>query len=146
MLRPPAHILVPVDGTETSLRALELGATMAAAFHARLTVLTVVEHNAADDVGLRGREEDTRTRVVEDEADPILDRAEAHLAALGAPTCTRLARYGDPDEEIVAAARELQVELVVMGTRALGRLAELLLGSTSDAVLHQVGCPVTLVR
>lgn len=146
MLPNPTQILVPVDGTETSLRALALGAAMAQAFHANLHVLTVVEHNPTDDLGLRGMDADARDRHIDDEADPILDQAEAWLAEHGGPRPIRLSRYGDADEEIAAAVEELQIELVVMGTRALGHVAELLLGSTSDDVIHKVGCPVTLVR
>lgn len=147
MLRTPTHILIPVDGSDAAMRAVELGGLMARAFHAQLSLLAVVEHNSQDDMGLRHMDEAARDEHLEAEADPILDLAEARLAAIdGLSKAMRFARYGDPDEEIVQAVTQLGIDHIVMGTRGLGHVAELLLGSVSDEVVHQVRVPVTLVH
>jgi nucleotide-binding universal stress UspA family protein len=53
---------------------------------------------------------------------------------------------GRPAEEIVAAAREPGVDLVVMGARGLGPVRRLALGSVSDRVLRRADCPVLIVK
>jgi nucleotide-binding universal stress UspA family protein len=53
---------------------------------------------------------------------------------------------GHPAEEIVAAASEPDVDLVVVGARGLGTFGRLLLGSVSERVLHQAPCSVLVVK
>jgi len=53
---------------------------------------------------------------------------------------------GPPAEAILTVAETRKVDLIVMGTRGLGRLAGLLIGSVSQRVVSQAGCPVLLVR
>ena len=59
---------------------------------------------------------------------------EAHLA------------LGEPDEEIVRLAEELGVSLIVVGSRGLGRIRRLLIGSVSDSVVRRAHSPVLVVR
>lgn len=53
---------------------------------------------------------------------------------------------GHPSEEIVAHARKLHCELIVMGSRGLSPVEEIVLGSVSDRVLRRAPCAVTIVR
>ena len=53
---------------------------------------------------------------------------------------------GRPDHEIVASGEELDVSLVVMGSRGLSRLDRALMGSVSDSVVRHARCPVLVVR
>lgn len=55
-------------------------------------------------------------------------------------------RVGRPDEQIVALAEEIGVGLIVMGSRGLGGLRRLLMGSVSDSVVRHAHCPVLIVR
>ena len=57
----------------------------------------------------------------------------------------QLVREGEAGDQIVAAAREWDATLVVMGTRGRGRLASFLLGSTADEVVRRAHCPVVTV-
>ena len=54
-------------------------------------------------------------------------------------------RTGAAAEEIVAAARLWEADLIVMGSRGRGKLAQLLLGSTAEAVIRGASCPVLAV-
>jgi nucleotide-binding universal stress UspA family protein len=53
---------------------------------------------------------------------------------------------GRPADVIIAVAREIDVDLIVLGARRMGRLRELTLGSTSQRVIHEARRPVTLLH
>ncbi|HEX8911794.1 MAG TPA: universal stress protein, partial [Humisphaera sp.] len=58
---------------------------------------------------------------------------------------TRVVREGQPQAEIVDAAREWGADLIVVGAHARGRLARFLVGSTAEWVVRHAHCPVTVV-
>jgi nucleotide-binding universal stress UspA family protein len=59
---------------------------------------------------------------------------------------TTLLRHGDPAEEILALLHEQPFDLLCMGARGRGRVANVLLGSVSAAVLHHSPVPVTVLH
>ncbi|HLN61048.1 MAG TPA: universal stress protein, partial [Symbiobacteriaceae bacterium] len=70
------------------------------------------------------------------------------LSALGLPE-ERVAtevQVGEPAEEIVDLARLEGYDLIVMGSRGLNQVKELLVGSVSHRVLHTAPCPVLVAR
>lgn len=77
--------------------------------------------------------------------DKIVDAAEAAARESGIP-CTRHVRIGHAADEIAACAREMHCDAIVMGTRGLGRVAGLVLGSVANRVVHLATAPVTLVK
>ena len=54
--------------------------------------------------------------------------------------------FGDPGENICRIAMDKKANVIVMGTRGLGRIRRTFLGSVSDYVVRHAGCAVTLVR
>jgi nucleotide-binding universal stress UspA family protein len=75
----------------------------------------------------------------------VLSRVEAELRPR-ADTVECSVIVGRPATEIISAANEPGVDLVVVGARGLGRLERLILGSVSERVLHQAECPVLVVK
>ncbi len=59
---------------------------------------------------------------------------------------TRVYRRGEPPSEILRAAEEAHADLIIVGSRGLGRIGGLILGSVSERVLHGAHCPVLVVR
>ncbi|KAL3532212.1 hypothetical protein ACH5RR_005733 [Cinchona calisaya] len=54
--------------------------------------------------------------------------------------------YGDPKDRICEAAEELHVDLLVVGSRGLGKIKRAFLGSVSDYCAHHAHCPILIVK
>lgn len=80
-----------------------------------------------------------------DKAEDILVKARPALLDAGIEAQTHVG-FGGIAETIGEMARHLDVDTVVMGTRGLGSLSGLLLGSVAHRVVHQVPLPVILVK
>ena len=55
-------------------------------------------------------------------------------------------RVGSPANEIARHAHETQCDAIIMGTRGLGAVANLMIGSVATKVIHLVEVPVTLIK
>ena len=143
----PRRILVAVDETERARSVLAWSGALADRFDATGTVTTAIEPPGIPvDQTLFSSEEDfekARTDVVE--------RAQKRLRESMAAASVDLdrfdgkARYGRPEEEIIAVARDLRADLIVLGTRGFTHGQALLVGSVSRRVIEASTCPVFIV-
>ena len=139
-------IIVGIDGSDHSRKALEWAAREAGLRHAPLTVLTVHQAVAGyltPAVAYPGDNEATAQarQAARKETDEVLD-------ALGDDVprpepVTVLAVNGLPAEEILATAAN--ADMIVVGSRGAGGFKQLLLGSVSSQVTHHARCPVVVV-
>ena len=137
-------IIVGVDGSGHSQRALALAMREAAIRHVPLTVLTVHEAirgyyssmvTYSDDPD---RTEELRT-MVQAETDKV-------LAALDGPhpdSVTVTAVHGFPVEELINAGKD--ADMIVLGSRGAGGFTRLMMGSVSSQVAQHAHCPVLIV-
>jgi nucleotide-binding universal stress UspA family protein len=137
-------IIVGVDGSGHSQRALEWAMKEAAVRHVPLTVLTV--HPSI--VGYFGGVVTTPQDVEQTEQVQVAVRTEADkvLTALEGPHPSSVkvrAVHGFPVEELINASKE--ADLVVLGSRGVGGFTRMMLGSTADQVVQHAHCPVTIV-
>ena len=137
-------IVVGVDGSGHSQRALEWAMNEAAIRHVPLTVLTVHPSivgyfggvvTSAEDLALT---EEVKA-AVKAEADKVL----TELSGPHPESVTVRAMHGFPVEELVNASKE--ADLIVLGSRGVGGFTRLMLGSTADQVVRHAHCPVTIV-
>ena len=138
-------ILVPVDGSEGACRAARFAASLAKETGATLTLLHVYDAPTAAALGLTLLPPADVQRMVARLAEGSFDRARKEIVEFGVPVET-VAVVGQPGKEIVSQAEQLHPELIVMGTRGLSSLQEVLLGSVSEYVLRHAPCPVALQR
>jgi nucleotide-binding universal stress UspA family protein len=139
------RILIPVDGSDTSLAAVRfVAATLARASHDLEVHLLNVQPplpSAAstfiDSAVLRDFHQE--------EGAKALAAAHQLLDGAGIPYVSNTV-VGEPAETIAAYAEQRDCAGITMGTRGLGRAAGLLLGSVAHKVLHLSGVPVTLVK
>jgi len=149
--RKLGSVLVAMDGSEDSFRAVRFLTRLALPRQTKVRLLSVVERTrypATAPKSLRGQLV-AMLKELEAERRGQLDKVLEHAASELDDTITRVTRYtptGDPAEEIVATAADFDADLVVVGARGLGGMARALLGSVSQNVLHHARCPVLIVK
>jgi nucleotide-binding universal stress UspA family protein len=136
------NILVATDGSEHALRAAIKAAGIAKMNHeAIITVLYVVDGaTSKSDVLSEGSKEalqEKRLRKIRPTVE-ILKKLNVNF--------TVKMLKGEPGPEIVTYANKQHFDLVVVGSRGLNRLQEMVLGSVSHKVAKCVKCPVMIVK
>lgn len=137
-------ILVPTDGSEVAMRAVRHVARLAASG----TVLSLHLLNVQPPLPQAVTEFVPASNVRdyhEEQAAKALASAEA-IAEEEALEFESHMRVGQTAEEIALCAGELSCDQIVMGTRGLSPIPNLLLGSTTTKLLHLATIPVTLVK
>ncbi|MEM9683248.1 MAG: universal stress protein, partial [Pseudomonadota bacterium] len=76
----------------------------------------------------------------------ILERAEFIAGREGARSIDRILEFGDPASSLLDTAEREKAELIVIGTRGLGRIKEIQLGSVSHKVAMLAPCPCMIVK
>ncbi|AXG09718.1 universal stress protein [Haloplanus rubicundus] len=142
---PPAHILVPLDGSPLADAALAEALSL---FDCRITVLNVVTplDTGMSEGGVLDAGGDRRERAG-DRADRLVDQAQDR-AADADRTVETVVRSGDPAETILAYIDDHDVDRVVMGGHGgeRGAVARRLLGTVATAVVGEAPVTVTVVR
>jgi universal stress protein A len=136
-------ILVPIDFSDYSRRALQYAARTAREFEATLILVNVIEPMVGPDffVNPLTLEKDEVTQRTEGELKTLAERE--RVAELVERT---LVRYGTPFAEITGAARTLKVDLIVIATHGYTGMKRVLMGSTAERVVRHAHCPVLVVR
>jgi nucleotide-binding universal stress UspA family protein len=137
-------IVVGIDGSGHSGRALEWATREAALRQVPLTVITVhqpvvgylgsaLDYPEDQAVSVRVR------KAAREQTDKVLDR----LDVSAPPQVTVDAVSGSPAEELLGAAQN--ADLLVVGSRGAGGFARLMMGSVSAQVSHHAHCPVVVI-
>jgi nucleotide-binding universal stress UspA family protein len=139
------RVVIPLDGSPVAEGILPFIMQIAGPLDLEVLLLRVVEPQMPEVM------EGSRYVVVEDEATRLADAEEylrpvaAQLTGRGVRVRTAV-RRGRPVEEILAAARETDADLVAMTTHGRSGLGRLLFGSVAEAVLRQSDRPVFLMK
>lgn len=139
-------ILLPVDGSSSSLRAAESLLTLVRELAAPPEIHILQVHLPIPVGRVQahvGR--DTLAAYYREESEAVLEGVEALLNAAGLPFTAHI-HVGQPAEVIVDVARQLDIGMVLMSTHGRGAMSTLVLGSVSTKVLHLASCPVMLVK
>jgi nucleotide-binding universal stress UspA family protein len=143
------RILVATDGSPHARRAAEVAANLAREMREVEVVLVNVGHIPAIALGGPGADIMVDYGMLEEGFEKaghaILDQAVPAFHGVDAKL-TKIYRRGEPSHEILAAATEAKASMIVMGSRGLGQIGGLILGSVSERVLHGAHIPVLIVR
>jgi nucleotide-binding universal stress UspA family protein len=140
-------ILVAVDGSDLSTRALEFAIERALLHKAAIVVAFAVNRLPAALVGATPYAYADPTPVLEAldaEAEAVLGAAEASVRASRVPV-RRAKLDGEAAQEILALARSASADLIVMGTHGRRGLYRIAVGSTAEQVIRGADVPVFVV-
>ncbi|MFY0527042.1 universal stress protein [Archangium gephyra] len=139
------RILVPVDFSETSKRALEYADLFVKSFDAKLDVLHVWRPSeyAGDEMVVLTRSEPELTL-----STYLRNHADQQLTAFleNVPHAKRMLEAGDPAHVIAKVAGEGGYDLIIMGTHGRTGLSHMMMGSVAEKVVRLAPCPVLTYR
>ena len=130
------HILIPTDGSESALPAIENGVAMADQFGATVHALSVAPYVVTRDRLRYDPEERAENAVAE-----VEQKCQEHDVDV-----TTAVKRGDPAQEVLAYIDEGTVDAVVMGTHGRTGVGSVFFGSVADRVVKNAEVPVTTVR
>lgn len=141
------HILVPVDGSSTSLKAVSQAVAIASAFGSEVTAIYVIDPYPFTGVGTEfAYGQDQYLSAAKAEAQEALTAARGQVEAAGLKVDTRVVEAHATWRGIVETADAVQADLVVMGSHGRRGLEKLVLGSVTQRVLQYATQPVLVVR
>ncbi len=143
-------ILVATDGSPASNRAVALAAHMAIQHDASLHLLNVIrDMQVPRELQKMARVENigqARQDVLEFVANQILGDAEHRAKKKGLKKVRKATGQGDPATAVGRYAKRHKIDLIVMGTRGLGRVKGMLMGSVSRKVANFCDVNCLIVR
>lgn len=147
-----AQILIATDGSELASHALDQGLKLAKTLGSQVTIVTVTEPAAIIGGGyatVAGSGFDPIPELIEAQkniADGVLQAAANLARGQGIEAKTLLVDNSFPAEGIVAAAKEVNADLIVMASHGRRGFGRLLLGSQTSNVLAHSKVPVLVTR
>jgi len=151
-------ILVPLDGSEHSLKALEIAIQIAKKFDGKITLIHVYSVTIRPVImpepttltppmipAMTPAEVSKAVEATRKAGASILTDGEQKVKAKEVQVETTL-REGHTVQEIVKTAKEGKFDLIVIGGRGISKIRELLLGSVTDGVIHHAPCPVLVIK
>jgi len=136
-------VLLAVDGSEHALHAAHTAADLARAMQANEFRIIVVYDLIPPYLGEPNLQHAIDARL--EEARAIMQKAVETVGDIPCEIHSELIE-GSPAQAIINVAATRQSDVIVIGSRGLGTLAGLLLGSTSQKVVAHAPCPVLIVR
>ncbi|MGE0824902.1 MAG: universal stress protein [Candidatus Binatia bacterium] len=136
-------IVVPVDFSDHSEKALEWALTLAQARNTPLVLCHVIARPPMEWLGRSSLDEHKIEDGLRAEAEK---RLQAQTARQAIPIRSVVVYGGPPATEICRLAEEEQADLIVMGTQGKTGLSHLLMGSVAERVVRHAPCPVLTVR
>lgn len=142
-------LLVPIDGSESSLNALEKAKELGRICNAEIVVLHVIPGVLTTTTAYLGEEADVFNNAMAEEgnriADRVLAQAEALMADYPFPVSYEK-RPGDAAFQTVKYADTHDVDTIVMGSRGLSALSRTFLGSVSHKVINTASVSVYIIK
>ena len=135
-------VLIPVDGSDSSRNAAKYGTQLVNARNPKIYLLNVWEPVS---VTIGGEMADRLRKSAHDKSMAMLEEYKNMLEPCGMEV-ELISRSGRPDYVILNVQDELDCDLIVIGSRGLSVLENVLMGSVVTRVLEGANCPVLVTR
>jgi nucleotide-binding universal stress UspA family protein len=142
---PYSKLLCAVDFGESSLTALRFAFSLAQETNAELTLLHVIDWPADSDLLVEQLDAPEVREVVEKDARRQLDELVTDEARTWCKPTARI-DFGKPYRQILEAAQNDKIDLIVIGIHGRHPIDVMLFGSTTNQVVRQAPCPVLTLR
>lgn len=145
------NMVVALDGSELSKKAMEVAIQLAAEQKSVLYFLHVVKEVSVPpyvmgEMAYSNRDYDTELNdILRKEGEELLRHAKEKAQEKGVSS-RKVMFSGDPTVEIIDFIKEHDIQLIIMGSRGLGAFKEMMLGSVSHKVAQMAPCPVMIVK
>jgi nucleotide-binding universal stress UspA family protein len=140
------HILVPTDGSESSVAAGRMAVRLATVHGARITFVYVIDDSVVEGLMRASRRTETQVRDELEQKGLHYLHYLMRLAASAGVMSAQETRFGKPYHEIHVLARARGVDLIVMGRASHPRPQQLRIGDVTTRVLDRSPCPVLVVQ
>ena len=134
-------ILVPMDGSKNSMRGLDEAIYLARQCHAIITGLYVIPLSKP----ITDSQISHLEKYLLNNASKFMSKAKTRAAQNGILFDDAII-HGDEGPEIIKYANNKSYGIIVIGSRGIGSMKEIFLGSTSNYVLHKAKIPVLIVK
>jgi len=138
------NILVAMDGSEASQRALSDAVDLAKLCNAKLHAIYVVETGLFSSLPMEGTVE-IMYSVLEKEGEEVMERAKKYAAGKGITVITHM-NQGHAGSEILALAEEEKADIIIVGSHGKSNTDRLLIGSVSTFVVAHSTITTMVVR
>jgi len=150
-------ILVPIDGSTHSLRAVEIAIQIAKKFHGKITLIHVYSagiapiempepSRMAGSIPILAPVDYSKViEAMKKAGNKILEESAKKVEAEEVKV-EKLLVEGHVVEKIIKTASEGDFDLIVIGPRGLSKIKQMILGSVSDGVIHHAHCPVLVTK
>ncbi|SFH24910.1 Nucleotide-binding universal stress protein, UspA family [Desulfotomaculum arcticum] len=138
-------ILLAFDGSQNALRAAKFAVDLQKSIPEARCVIIIVASFTKDEAEFLGASATEFDNALQINTNHMLQSAMELFKSEGLKV-EKVTLQGDIAQSIVAYAGEHNIDLIVMGTRGLGNVKGMLLGSVSNKVIHLAHCPVTVVK
>lgn len=138
------NILVPVDGSDNSYRALDAALILSEKLGSNVTVIHVMEEVPITHIGSEKLLNELLEAYKKENQD-ILSKC-SEIATQKGLTINTFLLQGNPASVILDFSKKEKFDILIMGGRGLGKFKELILGSVSSKIVHHSPCAVLLIR
>lgn len=136
-----SKILVPIDGSDNSMRGLDRAIEIAKASNAEITGFYVFHLPLVAGIKYTKQMKDDAEEKAVKAIGPAMKKAELAGAAFKYKT-----GGGHTGSQIVDFAEKNKFDMIIIGARGMGKAKEAFLGSTSNYVMHKTKVPVLVVK
>jgi nucleotide-binding universal stress UspA family protein len=132
-------ILVPIDFSEPSKKALEIAAKLAKKISAKLLIVNASLQKGGPSNNLEDKDLQVKIKEAEQNSREKFETLKESIQLLKEVDHTFIVRYAFLQEAIISMTSEYDIDLIIMGTN------EVLIGNNSYAIAREVNCPVLVI-